>query len=85
MIERGHEVGERHRAGVLDVGDDEGAGAVLLHDVHREAEVDVLAAQAHGRVAGAVVGVVQVREGFEALDDRPRDQVREGDLALVVQ
>ena len=78
-----NELRERHRAGVLDVGDDQGARAVLLFDIHREAEVDLVAAQAHGRVARVVVGVVQARKILQGLENRPGDQVREGDLRLV--
>ena len=39
---RVHVLGEIERAGVLDVGDHQAAGAVFAGHVHRDAEVDLL-------------------------------------------
>ena len=71
--------GERLRS--LDRGHQEGAGAVGLGDVDRDAQVDV--GRRHHRGLAVDLGVEHVlaRDLLERPDDRPADEVREADLA----
>ncbi len=75
--------GEGHGAGVLDVGDDQAARAVLAGDIDRETEVDFLLQDAEG-LAGGVPreGVIEAGVGLHGAHDRPADEVRVGNLAL---
>ena len=84
LLVGGEELGEVHRAGVLDDRDDERAGAVALVDVDGETHVDgVVDDEATLAIGTGGVAVAHRRHG---VGDRPHDgvadDVREADLAL---
>ena len=65
----------------LDVGHEQLAGAVVLDQVDRHAEVDLRTSR-HSRLAvGLGEGVVHGGHGGHGADERVSDEVREGDLA----
>ena len=80
VLRGGHELGEAHGVGVRNVGDEEGARAVRLRHVDGETEADGASTHADRLGAGAVVGVVQSGKRLQGLDDRPGEELREGDL-----
>ncbi len=75
------ELGEAHRLGGLDRGHQQGARAVGLLEVDREAEVDVLGLELVGLAVDDLEAGVHLRHGLERLDDGPADEVRERHLA----
>ncbi len=77
----GPEVDEVHLLGRLDRGHDEGAGAVVLLQVDREAEVDVRGLEQRGAAVLLGEAVVHRRHEGEGLDHRVADDVGEADLA----
>ena len=81
VVEGGEVFLEIERAGVLDVGDHQAAGAVFAGDIDGDAQVDLRAHHAEGLAVLFGVGVVQGGELLERLDDGPADQVGVGDFA----
>jgi hypothetical protein len=82
VVEHLQEVREVELARVLDVGHEQGAAAVLLLDVDRDAEPDLVALDAVRPALELRVGVVQPGEGVEGAEDGPGHDVGEADLAL---
>ena len=83
LLVGGEELGEVHRAGVLDDGDDERPGAVTLVDVDGEAHVDgVVDDESTLAVCAGGVAVAHRRHGVgDRPDDGVADDVGEADLA----
>ena len=84
LLVGGEELGEVHRAGVLDDRNDERAGAVALVDIDGQTHVDgVVDDEATLAIGAGGVAVAHRRHG---VGDRPNDgvadDVREADLAL---
>ena len=75
-----HEVGEAELAGVAQDRHHERARAVLALHVNREAEARAAGRHALGLPVLLGVGVAHHRHVAGGLDDRPGDQVREGEL-----
>ena len=76
---------EIQRAGVLDVGDQQVAIAILGRHVHRDAQVNARMHDASRLAVGLAIGMVQAREIFQGFENSPADQVRVGDFALADQ
>ena len=83
LLVGGEELGEVHRAGVLDDRDDERPSAVALVDVDRQAHVDgVVDDEPRLAVGAGGVGVAHRRHGVgDRPDDGEPDEVGEADLA----
>ena len=81
VLVRREERGEVEGVGALDVRHEQGAGAVRLRDVDREAEVHVVVADHHGRAVGDAEARAHRRDLADRLHRRVRDQVREAHLA----
>jgi len=81
LVVVGDEVREAHLVGVLEDRHDERAGAVLLLDVDREAERDRARVDALRLAVGLGIRVAHHRHVAPGLDDRPGDDVGEGELA----
>ncbi len=82
LVEGLQKGGEIELARVLDVGHEQGAAAVLLLHVDRDAEADLIALDAVRSRLELGVGVVHARESVERPQDRPGHDVGEADLAL---
>jgi hypothetical protein len=82
VVEGPDELREVQLLGLLDVGNEEGARAVLPLHVHRDPEAHLVALDAMGLTLHHRVGVVQPREGVEGPEDGPGHHVGEADLPL---
>ena len=81
LFVRGVEGGEVERVGVLDVRHEQRARAVVLLQVDREAEVDVLVAHDRGLAVDDAERRVHVRHRLQRAQHRVADEVRERHLA----
>ena len=76
-----NELGERLGLALLDGGDHEGAGAILLREVDGQAQVDVLRLDDEGLAVLFLVAHVHARVQLHGLDHGVANNVGKGDLA----
>lgn len=81
VLVSGEVLGERQRVGALDAGHHEGARAVGLGQVDRDAEVDMRRRHHGGLAVDLCVEHVLAAELVQRADERPADEVGEADLA----
>ena len=84
LVVAGGEVGEGQRAGVVQHRHHQRAGAVLALHVHGQAQRHPGRGHALRLAVGLGVGVAHHGQVLGGLDDRPGDQVGEGELAARV-